>query len=224
MLQGMYGAWAARTKRPLQTMNTSHGDRGGIRSTTVEISGPQAYGRLKTEAGVHRLVRMSPLDPAGRRHTSFAQVEVIPAPSQERDESAIPQSELRFDAFHSSAPGGQNVQKTATAVRLTHIPTGITATCQTERSQHQNRRYAMRLLTARIQEHKDRERELAMRTSLGQPEPPSWGNKDRSYILQPSQHIIDHRTGYRAGNAHTVIQQGQIDALIEAALLCHNPD
>ena len=161
---------------------------------------------------------MSPLDPAGRRHTSFARLEVIPAPSDDKEELDIPQSELRFEAFHASGPGGQNVQKTATAVRLIHLPTGITATCQTERSQHQNRRYATRLLTARVQQHHKQQSDSinALTTPLV---PPSWGNKDRSYVLQPTQHILDHRTGHRAGNALNTIEQGLIDDFLEASLL-----
>ena len=218
MLLGMYTGWAHRTQRPHQLIDTAYADRGGIRSATLEIMGTKPYGLLKDEAGVHRLVRMSPLDPAGKRHTSFSRVEVLPAVPEQDTANTPPSYEIRFEAFHSSAPGGQHVQKVASAVRLVHIPTGITVTCQTERSQHQNRRYAMRLLMARLQEYHRLRQYEAKRSIRGQPPEPSWGMRTRSYTLQPRQHVIDHRTGHRTGNADAVIA-GNIDGLINASLL-----
>ena len=156
-LLGMYITWAKSKNRPTKLMNTAYGDRAGIRTATIEVGGKQAYGILKTEAGVHRLIRMSPFDPEGRRQTSFARVEVLPAVPEQSPIEPDPK-DLRTDIFHASGPGGQHIHKVATAIRITHIPTGITVTCQTERSQRQNRDYAMRILRARLQERRQRAR------------------------------------------------------------------
>ena len=218
LLLGMYTAWANRKQRPIQLLDITHVDHGGIRSTTLEIMGPKPYGHLKGEAEIHRLVRISPLDPAGRRHTSFSRVKVLPV-TPEQDQANAPSSQdVRFEAFHSSAPGGQHVQKVASAVRLTHITTGISVTAQTERSQLQNRRYAMRLLTARIQKQHRREQEETIQAIRGQPSIPTWGMRNRSYTLQPEQHVVDHRTGYRTANTAAVLD-GKLDDLIYASLL-----
>lgn len=218
MLLGMYTAWANSEQRPIQLLDITHADRGGIRSTTLEVTGSKPFGHLKGEAGIHRLVRISPLDTAGRRHTSFSRVEVLPATPEQDQTDTPPPQDIRFEAFHASAPGGQHVQKVASAVRLTHIPTGISVTAQTERSQLQNRRYAMRLLTAHIQEKHHREQEEAMRAIRGEPSIPTWGMRTRSYTLHPKQHVVDHRTGYRTSNATSVLE-GKLDDLITASLL-----
>ena len=219
ILLGMYTAWSNRNGHPSILMHTAHGDRGGLRNATLEVSAPQAYGRLRAEAGVHRLMRPSPTDTAGRRQTSFARVEALPAPPPQDEQDLFDPSDIRFDAFRASGHGGQHIHKVSTAVRLVHIPTGVTVTCQTERSQSQNRTYATRLLAAKLRKIREDQEQEEFRQLRGNPPPPTWGRRTRSYSLQPSQHIVDHRTGHRTTQALATVQESLIDAFINAALL-----
>ena len=217
MLLGMYTAWAQRERRPTKLMNTSYGERAGLRTATLEIGGPRAYGHLRHEAGVHRVARNSRFDPTGRRQTSFARIEVLPAVPEQGPVEMNPQ-DVKFDAFHSSGRGGQHIQKVATAVRLTHTPTGLTVTCQTERSQKQNREYATRILRARLLERQERQKREDHIRKRGETQPPEWGHQVRSYFLRPPQLVLDHRTGHRTGNPQTMLN-GDLSGFIEAALL-----
>jgi peptide chain release factor 2 len=218
MLLGMYIRWAEAQRRPVQIMDLSYGDEAGLRSATLEIGGPYACGYLSSEQGVHRLVRLSPFDPNHLRHTSFAQVEILPAAQEEETEIAIRPEDLKLDFFHSSGPGGQNVQKVASAVRLTHIPTGSVVTCQTERSQHQNREYAMRILRARLLELQNRQRAEELAKLRGDRVAAEWGNQIRSYVLHPYKSVKDHRTNYQSTNPDAVLE-GDLDSFIRAYLM-----
>ena len=203
-LATMYTRWAEQQGRPVKVISQSQGQDHGIRSMTLQIGGKNALGTLRNEAGVHRVVRRSRFDRSSRRHTSFAHVEVLPLPTPEQ-EREVPETEIRMEAFHSSGPGGQNIQKVASAIRLTHTPTGLTATCQTERSQHQNRQQATRLLVARVRAYEtSRERdgqEKRSETDLKQ-----WGSQIRSYFLHPKELVKDHRTGAETHNARAVLE------------------
>ena len=196
MLFRMYGRWAEEEKRPAQVMDLSYGDEAGVRGATIEIGGSYSYGYLSAERGVHRLVRLSPYDPNHLRHTSFAQVEVLPSAIDDEVNIAVRSDDIKMDTFRSSGPGGQNVQKVASAVRLTHIPTGLVVSCQTERSQHQNREYAMRILNARILDMENKKRSQERAKLLGQRVSAEWGNQIRSYVLHPYKSVKDHRTNY----------------------------
>lgn len=218
MLTGMYAGWAAAGQRPVQILNTAYGDEAGLRNSALEIGGPHAFGYLNAEAGVHRLVRVSPFDPARRRQTSFARVEALPAVPDDDTEIAIRAEDLKMDFFRSSGPGGQNVQKVASAVRLTHLPSGIVVSCQTERSQHQNRDYAMRILRARLLALREEERERELSSLRGARVSAEWGNQIRSYVLHPYKSVKDHRTDHQTGNADAVLA-GDIDGFIEAWLV-----
>jgi peptide chain release factor 2 len=218
MLLRMYVCWAEDRKRPVQVMDLSYGDEAGLRGTTLEIGGPYAYGYLLAERGVHRLVRLSPFDPNHLRHTSFAQVEVLPAALEEETESSIRPEDIKMDFFRSSGPGGQNVQKVASAVRLTHLPSGIVVTCQTERSQHQNREYAMRILRARLLDRENQERAEELARLRGERAAPEWGNQIRSYVLHPYKSVKDHRTDFQSTNPDAVLE-GDLDGFIEAYLM-----
>ena len=218
MLTGMYAGWAATGSRPVQVLDTAYGDEAGLRTATLEIGGPHAFGYLNSEIGVHRLVRMSPFDPARRRQTSFARVEVIPAALDEESEVEIRPDDLKMDFFRSSGPGGQNVQKVASAVRLTHLPTGVVVTCQTERSQHQNRDYAMRILRARLLALREAARAQQISNLRGDRVSAEWGNQIRSYVLHPYRSVKDHRTDYQTGNTDAVLAGG-IDEFIDAYLV-----
>ena len=212
MLAAMYTAWAEREQRPVERVDTAHGEGDGIRSSTIIIGGESAYATMRGEHGVHRLVRISPFGHAGRRQTSMASVEVLPV-SGPRAGTVLNRSDIAIDTFRASGPGGQNVNKLATAVRLTHLPSGVTAVCRTERSQLQNRNNAMRLLAVRIEE-KER-RETLEKQVLGQDERPipEWGHRVRSYFLHPRQQVIDHRTGVETGRALQVLQ-GWLDPFL----------
>ena len=204
MLAAMYAAWADREGRPIEVIDTSPGAGDGIRSQTLLLGGDGAHARLAGEAGVHRLVRISPFDSAGRRHTSMASVEVIPDPG-ERETIPIPAREVELQTFRASGPGGQSVNKVATAVRVIHRPTGITAVSRTERSQLQNRENAMRLLRARVSRRQEEARESQLAAARGEPPQPTWGHRTRSYFIHPRQQVTDHRTGVSTGRAQDVL-------------------
>ena len=216
MLQRMYLRWAEAHNFDTELLDTSEGEEAGIKSTTIYVEGNFAYGYLKGEKGVHRLVRLSPFDSANRRHTSFALVEVLPQ-VETTGEVQINQSDLRIDTYRSAGAGGQSVQKNDTAVRITHIPTGIVATCQNERSQSQNKENAMRVLRARLLDIQQQERAEELAQIKGDHIKAEWGNQIRSYVLHPYQMVKDHRTDFEIGNANAVLD-GKIDALIEMYL------
>lgn len=216
MLMRMYLRWAEINHYETDILDTSPGEEAGIKSTTIAVNGKYAYGYLRPEKGVHRLVRLSPFDAAHRRHTSFAMVEVLP--QVEDDQSIeIDPNDLRIDTYRSAGAGGQNVQKNDTAIRLTHIPTGIVVTCQNERSQMQNRENAMRVLRSRLLEIKQREQEEQLAHLRGEFQKVEWGSQIRSYVLHPYQMVKDHRTGYETGNTQAVLD-GEINGFIQAYL------
>ncbi len=217
MLLRMYTRWAEAHGRPLEILDVQEGDEAGLRGATVTIRGDFAYGHLKTEEGVHRLVRISPFDAQGRRHTAFASVSVYP----ELDDSIeveIDDKDLRVDTYRASGAGGQHVNKTDSAVRLTHIPSGIVVQCQNERSQHKNRAAAMKVLRARLYEQARREQEEKLASLRGEHKEIGFGSQIRSYTLHPAQRVKDHRTGVEAGNAQGVLD-GDLDEFIRATLL-----
>ncbi len=216
MLSRMYSRWTERRGFELEVLDLQPGDEAGIKSITLEIKGDSAYGFLKAEAGVHRLVRISPFDAQSRRHTSFASVFVYPVVDDDI-EIEIDDSDLRVDTYRASGAGGQHVNKTDSAVRLTHLPTGIVVACQQERSQHKNRGTAMKMLRAALYQHaleiRDKEREVleSTKTDIG------WGNQIRSYVFQPYTMVNDHRTELKIGDVHGVMD-GNIDPFIETFL------
>jgi len=216
MLVRMYLRWAERRGFKAEVVETTPGDEAGIRSATLTIEGPYAYGYLKTERGTHRLVRISPFDFQRRRQTSFALVD--PTPQIESDtEVDVRPEDLRIDTFRSTGAGGQNVNKTETAVRITHLPTGIVVACQNERSQLQNRETAMRILKARLLEERVREQEEEQARERGELRSADWGSQIRSYVLHPYTLVKDHRTDVEVGDVSRVLD-GDIDTFIEAAL------
>ncbi|RXZ45876.1 peptide chain release factor 2 [Agromyces binzhouensis] len=215
MLMRMYLRWAERHKYPVKVMDTSYAEGAGIKSATFEIDVPYAYGTLSVEAGTHRLARISPFGSADKRQTSFAAVEVIPV-MEEAVEVDVPENDIRVDVFRSSGPGGQSVNTTDSAVRLTHIPTGIVVSMQNEKSQIQNRAAAMRVLQTRLLLLK-REEEAAKKKELAGTITASWGDQMRSYFLYGQQLVKDLRTGYEVGNPATVFD-GDIDGLIAAGI------
>ncbi len=216
MLLRMYLRWAERQGFQAEMVDVLPGEEAGIRNATVQIKGDYAYGYLKAEAGVHRLVRISPFDAASRRHTSFAAVEVIPE-FDDDDEIEILDKDLRIDTYRASGAGGQHVNKTESAVRITHIPTGIVVTCQNERSQHKNRAVALRVLKARLFQRQQMEKEEEIRALYGDKGEIAWGNQIRSYVLAPYQLVKDLRTGFETGNTQAVLD-GDIQGFIEAYL------
>lgn len=218
LLLKMYARWGETQKRPVQVMDLSYGDEAGLRSATLEVGGPYAYGYLSAERGVHRLVRLSPFDPNHLRHTSFAQVEVLPAAGEAEEDVAVRPEEVKLETFRSSGPGGQNVQKVASAVRLTHLPTGLVVSCQTERSQHQNREYAMRILLARLLARRNEQRAAELARLRGERVAAEWGNQIRSYVLHPYKSVKDHRTNYQSTNPEAVLD-GALDDFIAAYLI-----
>ena len=215
MLMRMYLRWAERHGYPTKVMDTSYAEEAGIKSATFEVNAPYAFGTLSVEAGTHRLVRISPFDNQGRRQTSFAAVEVIPLIEQ-TDSIEIPDNEIRVDVFRSSGPGGQSVNTTDSAVRLTHIPTGIVVSMQNEKSQIQNRAAAMRVLQSRLLLLK-KEQEDAEKKALAGDIKASWGDQMRSYVLNPYQMVKDLRTNHEVGNTSAVLD-GDIDAFIDAGI------
>ena len=198
-------------------MDLSHGEEAGVKSVTFEVEGRYAYGYLKAESGVHRLVRLSPFDANHLRHTSFALVEVLPA-AEEDPEIIVNPDDLKVEFYRASGPGGQNVQKVASAVRMTHLDTGIVVTCQNERSQHQNREFAMKILLSRLLERQLKEKAEEMSRVKGEHVSAGWGNQIRSYVLHPYKLVKDHRTGYQTSNPDTVLD-GQLDGFIRAYLI-----
>ena len=216
MLLRMYLRWAEAHGYQLEWIEESPGEEAGLKSVTVKVLGPNAYGWLKAESGVHRLVRISPFDSQARRHTSFASVWVYPV-VDETIEVEVQDKDLRVDTYRASGAGGQHVNKTDSAVRLTHLPTGIVVACQNDRSQHRNRAQAMAMLKARLYELElQKRREAAEAVAAGKSDI-GWGHQIRSYVLQPYQMVKDLRTGVEKGNAQGVID-GDIDAFLEAAL------
>jgi len=216
MLLRMYLRWAEDKGYKTEILDSLEGEEAGLKSVTVLIEGPYAYGYLRSERGVHRLVRLSPFDAAHRRHTSFALVEVMPNLDDDIEVNINPE-DIRMDVYKSSGAGGQHVQKNATAVRLVHIPTGIVVTCQNERSQMQNREMAMRILRGRLYELERQKHEEEAARLKGEHVEAGWGNQIRSYVLHPYKMVKDHRTNYEVGNAEAVLD-GHIDEFIEAYL------
>ncbi len=216
MLLRMYLRWAEASGYKAEILESTDGEEAGLKSVTALVEGSWAYGYLKTERGVHRLVRLSPFDAAHRRHTSFALVEVMPD-IEDDIEIEINPDDLRIDIYKSSGAGGQHVQKNATAVRLTHEPTGVVVTCQNERSQTQNREMAMRILRGRLYELERQKREEEQARLKGEHVEAGWGNQIRSYVLHPYKMVKDHRTEYEVGNAEAVLD-GRLDDFIEAYL------
>ncbi|MQA25848.1 MAG: peptide chain release factor 2 [Micromonosporaceae bacterium] len=215
MLMRMYLRWAERHGYPTEVYETSYAEEAGLKSATFAVKAPYAYGTLSVEQGVHRLVRISPFDNQGRRQTSFAGVDVLPVVKQ-TDHIDIPENEMRVDVYRSSGPGGQSVNTTDSAVRMTHVPTGIVVTCQNEKSQLQNRAAALRVLQARLLERR-RQEEQAKMDALRSDGDSSWGNQMRSYVLHPYQMVKDLRTEHETGNPSTVFD-GEIDDFIEAGV------
>ena len=216
MLLRMYLRWAEERRFETEMIDTMPGEEAGIKSATVSIVGPYAYGYLTSERGVHRLVRLSPFDAAHRRHTSFALVEVIPDVEGDTQIEINPE-ELHIEVFRAGGHGGQNVQKNATAVRITHLPSGITASCQNERSQMQNREMAMKVLRARLFALEETKREEERAKLKGQHVSAGWGNQIRSYVLHPYHMVKDLRTGYETGNTDAVLD-GRLDPFMKAYL------
>jgi peptide chain release factor 2 len=216
MLLRMYTRWAEDHGYETELLDMLEGEEAGIKTATMSIKGPYAYGYLRSERGVHRLVRLSPFDAANRRHTSFALVEVMPEIEQDIDIQIRPE-DLRIDVFRSSGAGGQNVQKNSTAVRITHLPTGLVVSCQNERSQLQNRETALRILRARLYEIEQRKQEEEMARLKGKHVDAGWGNQIRSYVLHPYRMVKDLRTDYETGNADAVLD-GDLDGFMEAYL------
>jgi peptide chain release factor 2 len=217
MLFRLYLRWAERRGYKTELADLQPGDGGGIKSATITIEGDYAYGYLKAEAGIHRLVRISPFDANARRHTSFASVFVFPA-IDDKVEVIINPADLRVDTFRASGAGGQHVNKTDSAVRMTHFPSGIVVSCQNERSQHKNRAMAMKILRARLFELEERKKREQFEQFTKEKKDITWGSQIRSYVLQPYRMVKDHRTGIEIGNTDAVLD-GAIDPFIEAYLM-----
>ena len=216
MLARMYSRWADQHGYKVQLMEQSEGEQAGIKSATLQVTGPNAYGWLKTEAGVHRLVRISPFDSAARRQTSFASVWVYPV-VDDNIEIEVNESDIKVDTYRASGAGGQHVNKTDSAVRFTHIPTGIVVACQTDRSQHRNRATAMTMLKAKLYEAELQRRETAANAQEAAKTDIGWGHQIRSYVLAPYQMVKDLRTGVEKGNPGAVLD-GDLDEFMAAAL------
>ena len=217
ILLRMYLRWAERKKCKTTILETSPGEETGIKSAMVEVTGPFAYGWLKVERGVHRLVRLSPFDADHLRHTSFALVEVLPE-ADGNLEIEINSEDIRVDTYRASGHGGQNVQKLETAIRITHIPSGIVVTCQNERSQGQNREVAMKVLMARLIDREEQIRAEEQAKIKGAHVSAGWGNQIRSYVLHPYKMVKDHRSGYQTSDSQAVLD-GEIDELLRAELM-----
>jgi peptide chain release factor 2 len=216
MVQRMYLRWAEKRGFETETLDLTPGEEAGIKSTTISINGLYAYGYLRSEKGVHRLVRISPFDSSNRRHTSFVLVEILPQVDDD-DSIKIDPNDLRIDTFRSAGAGGQSVQKNDTAVRITHIPTGIVASCQNERSQTQNREMALKVLKGRLLAIKQQERKEKIEELRGEYQKAEWGSQIRSYVQHPYQMVKDHRTEFEVGNTEAVLD-GDLDPFIESYL------
>ncbi len=216
MLYRMYCRWANSNNYSVQELDFLEGDEAGIKSVTALISGENAYGYLKSEIGVHRLVRISPFDAGGRRHTSFASVEVLPEITEDVD-IEINQDDLRIDTYRASGAGGQHINKTDSAVRITHIPTNIVVSCQTERSQIQNRETAMKMLKSKLLDLKEKEQKEKIEDLKGEQKDIAWGSQIRSYIFCPYTLVKDHRTNYEVGNVQAVMD-GDLNGFMESYL------
>jgi peptide chain release factor 2 len=221
MLERMYLRWAEARGYETEIFDITEGEEAGIKSVTIAVEGEYAFGYLRSEKGVHRLVRLSPFDAAHRRHTSFALVEVLPQVAMDEADIEIDPGDVKMDVYRSSGAGGQNVQKNATAVRLTHIPTGIVVTCQNERSQTQNREFAMKILRARLLELRQAEKEEERAVLRGEYTKAEWGSQIRSYVLHPYQMVKDHRTDHETGNTQAVLD-GALDEFMDAYLRSAN--
>ena len=217
MLLRMYVRWGEKRGYKVEEIDLQQGDEAGIKSATFSISGEYAYGYLKSEAGVHRLVRISPFDANKRRHTSFASVFVYPEIEEDLDVE-IDEKDLRIDTYRASSAGGQHVNKTSSAIRITHIPSGIVAQCQNERSQYKNKSMAMKVLRSRLYEVEKAKKKEEMSSMLSEKKDIAWGSQIRSYIFQPYQMVKDHRTGTEVGNIQAVMD-GDIDQFIQGYLL-----
>ena len=216
MLYRMYNRWGERHGFQVKTLDFLDGEEAGLKSASVLVEGENAYGFLKSEAGVHRLVRVSPFDASGRRHTSFASLEVMPE-IDDTIEVEIDPADIKMDVYRASGAGGQKVNKTSSAVRLTHIPTGIVVACQVERSQYQNRDVAMRMLKSKLIEIKEREHLEKISDIKGEQKEIAWGSQIRSYVFMPYTLVKDHRTGFESGNINAVMD-GDLDGFINAYL------
>ena len=216
MLQRMFIRWAESQDFTVEILDESSGDEAGIKSCLMAVHGDYVYGRLKSERGVHRLVRISPFDASSRRHTSFAKVELWPDVAEEI-EIEVDEKELRIDRFRASGAGGQHVQKNETAVRITHIPTGIVVSCQNQRSLTQNMQVAMKILKAQLFDRERRKQEAEIAALKGEDVDAGWGSQIRSYVLHPYKMVKDHRTGYEVGNTQAVLD-GRLDGFMEAYL------
>ncbi len=216
MLYRMYNRWAERHSFKVKTVDYLDGDEAGLKSAVIMIEGENAYGYLKSEAGVHRLVRVSPFDSSGRRHTSFASLEVMPEIDDTIDIEISPE-DIKMDVYRASGAGGQKVNKTSSAVRLTHIPTGIVVSCQVERSQHQNREVCMTMLKSKLIEIKEREHLDKIEDIKGVQKEIAWGSQIRSYVFMPYTMVKDHRTNFETGNINGVMD-GDLDGFINAYL------
>ncbi len=216
MLLRMYTRYAERREFSVETLDYLAGDEAGVKSATILISGLNAYGYLKAEKGIHRLVRISPFDASGRRHTSFASVEVMPEIEDDLEIEINP-DDLRIDTYRSSGAGGQHINKTDSAIRITHIPTGIVVSCQNERSQHKNKETAMKMLKSKLIEIKEREHMEKIEDIKGVQKDIAWGSQIRSYVFHPYNLVKDHRTGYEMGNIGAVMD-GDLDGFINEYL------
>lgn len=221
MLERMYLRWAELKGYKTEILDRTAGEEAGLKSVTISVQGNLAYGYLRCEKGVHRLVRLSPFDAAHRRHTSFALVEVLPE-IEDNDEIVIRPEDIEIEVYKSSGAGGQNVQKNMTAVRIIHIATGLVVTCQNERSQTQNRESALKVLRSRLFEIQQQERSEEVSELKGEFKKVEWGSQIRSYVLHPYQMVKDHRSDYETGNTQAVLD-GHIDAFIEAYLKMKQP-
>lgn len=220
MLLRMYTRWAESKGYSARILDILEGDEAGVKSVTIEVSGQNAYGYLRSEKGVHRLVRISPFDASGRRHTSFASMDVMPVMDNDIDIEINP-DDLRVDTYRSSGAGGQHVNKTESAIRITHIPTGIVVSCQTERSQHQNRDTAMKMLKSKLIQLKEQEHKEKIEDLKGVQMEIAWGSQIRSYVFCPYTLVKDHRTNYEQGNVNGVMD-GDLDGFINAYLVANS--
>jgi len=216
MLFRMYRRWADRRGFKLEVLDHQPGEEAGIKSVTMSVSGANAYGYLRVERGVHRLVRISPFDAQARRHTSFASLDVLPE-IEEAGEVEIDDKDLRVDTFRASGAGGQHVNKTDSAVRMTHLPTNVVVTCQNERSQHRNKEVAMQVLRSKLFDLQQREADAKMAKEVGEKKEIAFGNQIRSYVLAPYRMVKDHRTQFEVGDADRVLD-GDLDGFIRSAL------